>query len=831
MPAKIVTAAPVYCYHGTAAGADDSRLKRILKEGLNPSPKIKTFTNPNPSSNDQHARELATYGGVYFAYNVRDTTKYMLMSHQQIGGDYVLVVARIETRSPAAAPDEDVFGAADKNLLDEWLRKERGYMLTDYSAAGVLMDQDFPWDKAAREVLEGLAQWWDLRPQQLDALSVEFRNLLALNVQYQLLRGYGDGTKGYLSGDVYAWYQQATPEQKDIRQVLQRYRQVHDHLLRRFKALVEKPARGFRGEYHTFRVTEPVAYSGANRIVAVVRIHEPEDALKGPYYKIATVVYRTAAGLEPVKAAMKLLLERWSQDMRWTDRDGTVLYDQARKVEKAAGVRQHPDPSSGFGDLTEYTLVAVEGGGRSSWKVHGVVLTEALRYPLGDGVTTAYLVDRWGQERYLWTPAAGWEQHEMGNRRENSPGKIASTRQAGPLDDLDSVAEPTEEPTAEPDPAKTWEQHRSPIRDQLGYPGPEYFNQLKLKQPKPDMPYGSSSLGYDVIGTYQADFPLEGPGPYWFRAHISPENTLLSESLTPAVEQTPGKKLAAVLPGPREPLRRFIVAWYGVLYRAQRQRGGSAPDVCLEPRLDADQAAERLLVASERLADTTARLPRGTLQRDLTAVLNSAADILDQRGITAGQFCLDFQEVDAMVWQAKTCLSKLDHNQRERVSKMNRTAEVSPAKLLQSVHQGAHQVALLWTLLLQRPSQKTDQYEYLDMRAAESSLSRLVEILHNLEQMWDRTVKQTEFISPVLYEQLAAFKRLRNNTIKVVEYGMAGSADEFRLVRRAIKTLILAFKEFGDEAARLAQQFGQDEAPRKQKHAAKTASIWARLRD
>jgi hypothetical protein len=50
-------------------------------------------------------------------------------------------------------------------------------------------------------------------------------------------------------------------------------------------------------------------------------------------------------------------------------------------------------------------------------------------------------------------------------------------------------------------------------------------------------------------------------------------------------------------------------------------------------------------------------------------------------------------------------------------------------------------------------------------------------------------------------------------------------------VRRAIKTLILAFKEFGDEAARLAQQFGQDEAPRKQKHAANTASIWARLRD
>lgn len=56
----------------------------------------------------------------------------------------------------------------------------------------------------------------------------------------------------------------------------------------------------------------------------------------------------------------------------------------------------------------EFTLVAVENNGKRSWKIHGIALVEVPGYALGSEVTCAYLIDRQGNERYLFTTRDGW---------------------------------------------------------------------------------------------------------------------------------------------------------------------------------------------------------------------------------------------------------------------------------------------------------------------------------------------------------------------------------------------------------------------------------------
>lgn len=436
-------AAPVYVYHGTATGADDSRLKRIMKEGLNPNPTHKTFSQNNP--------EMATYGGVYFAYSPEDNISYMSAAADQIGGDYLLVVARIETRSSSVAPDEDRF-----SLFDLWQRfsiwLSRRQKLTAAVGMNILLDQNFPWQQAAQEVLAATAGQ-RIKPKQLSAVAPIAADLLFLALQYWVSKEL-EHSKNETAA---TWQQHFSPEQRDPDLVRQQQRQVHDRLLRKLKVLSEPNQPGASTGY-TFRVTEPVAYAGANRIVAIVQIHETSQA---PSFKVATVVYRTAEGTTPIKEAMSGLTAHWNGNMRWVDKDGTVLYDKKQK-KKAASVRQAADPLA------------------------------ALDAPAADA----------GQPK-------------------------------------------------ESEPAKDWKQHQSPImrmiRDQLGHPGPEEFGTLQLLGVKPDMPYGSSDLGYDIVGSYRAKFPLETPEPHRFRAHISPENELLAVELTSGEDKEPmgEKKLAA----------------------------------------------------------------------------------------------------------------------------------------------------------------------------------------------------------------------------------------------------------------------------------------------
>lgn len=82
-------------YHGTST----AYLRRILKEGLLPAPGDKQFPDVRP--------HFGNYSGVYFLRKFEQAIHYARRTAKQRGGDPLMVVAQIETRTPGATVDEE----------------------------------------------------------------------------------------------------------------------------------------------------------------------------------------------------------------------------------------------------------------------------------------------------------------------------------------------------------------------------------------------------------------------------------------------------------------------------------------------------------------------------------------------------------------------------------------------------------------------------------------------------------------------------------------------------------------------------------------------------
>lgn len=340
---KIVTAAQVYVYHGTATGTNDVLLNRIMKEGLNPFPKRRVFNEQRGEG--QHAREISSYGGVYFNHDPYTATTYMFDSKKQNGGDGLLVIARIETRSPGTAGDEDRFGLPGgvySNLLGEYYAADLGDWVGNGDHFDALKDSAFDWETPARYVLQhsrSLKNHPD-DPRQIAALTPVMADFIHWNTFYGLVR---EDQRGQLWGnDKYKLRELAIALDLTYEEIYRRFRQAHDLLLRKMKQLVVQPkGDAWWSERHTFRYLEPVGFRGVNRIVALLRIDEPQTYENTPPYDyVVTVVYKVPEADHQIKNTLDVLKARQGEHMLWTDLDGTVLYDKSKQQKKAAGVEK-----------------------------------------------------------------------------------------------------------------------------------------------------------------------------------------------------------------------------------------------------------------------------------------------------------------------------------------------------------------------------------------------------------------------------------------------------------------------------------------------------------
>jgi hypothetical protein len=329
-------------YHGTASGENDWLLKRILKEGLIPDPKERVWSgdkgrDPEEYTYWQH-REKESLGGIYFSTDPKRITTYMQEARMKIGGDAVAVIAQLETRSPEITLDEEALFGYYRAAVGEYLEQkhlekyERRIVRPDVeSLPRYLVNMDIDWEDVARWFIEerlkkGVLQAWpNISEQRIEAIAPLLAKALRWQAEF-LMASYYAKKEDWAKRD-YKKYGEQDPEE-----ALQRYRILTEKVLQKFRELAQVPKKKspHYTDGHEVRVTEPVTYRGANKILAVLQIqdvHEEEDV---PYYRVGKVIYSTPQASVPISRFIEAMKQSWSPNMKWVDSGGKVLYDNPK---------------------------------------------------------------------------------------------------------------------------------------------------------------------------------------------------------------------------------------------------------------------------------------------------------------------------------------------------------------------------------------------------------------------------------------------------------------------------------------------------------------------
>ena len=104
-------AAKLTTYHGTASGKDGEILRKILKMGFDPTPSKRIFEVEKGGEEevDDWSEQLETFGGSYFTDDLLEAMNYADIAYSHVEGQRLLIVVKVETRTPHVTIDEDHF--------------------------------------------------------------------------------------------------------------------------------------------------------------------------------------------------------------------------------------------------------------------------------------------------------------------------------------------------------------------------------------------------------------------------------------------------------------------------------------------------------------------------------------------------------------------------------------------------------------------------------------------------------------------------------------------------------------------------------------------------
>jgi hypothetical protein len=251
-------------YHGTSSVF----LHKILKEGLNPGEKRVWDENRR----DKGSLGLESYPGAYVSTNFMTALSAAGSAVGKFGGNRLIVVGKIETKSPQVRIDEDHVRepgqgiAIQDKIVSDWHRSSQ---LLDYhafdsdndeleQASKVWVEQALgikPTQEVLSRATKTLRAWLDMRI----ALELENEPNKWSGMTSRLKKRFGDKIP-----DKYT----------DANKAVKEYRKNMDEFLAKAKELVEKHKKD------TFifnvRMTDPVKYKGSNKIEAIIEIEQKD---------------------------------------------------------------------------------------------------------------------------------------------------------------------------------------------------------------------------------------------------------------------------------------------------------------------------------------------------------------------------------------------------------------------------------------------------------------------------------------------------------------------------------------------------------------------------
>jgi hypothetical protein len=267
-------------YHGTSS----KYLKSILKHGLLPETKEGVWKEEDPNASPE-SPSRKSYGGVYWSNNTLTSLRYGNDVARKFGGNPIVVMALLQLKT--ALPDEDDFhGIVTRALNSVW---GKDYRVTGSGKAllSVLVSL-YQNSNDAREIEKNFISTFieDLGGDSKDTLAPkvltsEFKKALIDLLQASVIRRI---THEFSWENEYDRMVRDLLDKKEIPTEL-KLKSVSEgeSLYRDALSMVLNHARRYVLHSHwnkTLRVTEPVGFSGRNRIVCIVEVIQDGDKYK-----------------------------------------------------------------------------------------------------------------------------------------------------------------------------------------------------------------------------------------------------------------------------------------------------------------------------------------------------------------------------------------------------------------------------------------------------------------------------------------------------------------------------------------------------------------------
>ena len=278
---------PIIAYHGTT----DVFLREILKKGMIPDPSRKRW-DMEDSESSLGQISLASLGGSYWTTNLMTAISSSTNTTRKFGGESIIIIASIIPETAMA--DEDAITFKLVGNIEKVMRELKYMIEAIGNIALIFGDVNYKdiIEKGAKLLATILHRQWASDPEKQPVPYDMFEQALLAYLQRQAVFGiYGSTEESYWRTNYKQGYEYSVNYKDKLEwdsislpeelfglksEVEKNFKQSQDELTRYYRNLAIK-ARD-EGAYNaTFRILEPVTYSGRNRIISIIKITEDEN--------------------------------------------------------------------------------------------------------------------------------------------------------------------------------------------------------------------------------------------------------------------------------------------------------------------------------------------------------------------------------------------------------------------------------------------------------------------------------------------------------------------------------------------------------------------------
>lgn len=299
-------------YHGTSI----ANLKSILSEGL-------TSGHTKVWETDTDERSRASFGGTYFTKNFMTATSSAGRANEAFTGNYgddrVVVVARLETRTPDIRIDEDELpdpGSAIAAAL--------GLIMNAYAYMHLASDGYREMDRIAEKFMSQVAYRWKIDRRMAEHLKQYVPDMIKAYAEREIAIGLSESDWSRVR------YSEEFPDFKDftVADKEAKWRQASGRFMTKAHRLTGAEGGGSLGD--NVRTDETVAFRGANRIVLVARMTASEDP---KYYLKVRIAYGNDT--DAISMLLGDITTRLGDNVVVQDVSGNVIYDKPKEEDGA----------------------------------------------------------------------------------------------------------------------------------------------------------------------------------------------------------------------------------------------------------------------------------------------------------------------------------------------------------------------------------------------------------------------------------------------------------------------------------------------------------------